>query len=533
MIAECLIRQKTGKIQTFDYIFDPELKIEINSLVLVPFLNKKVEAIVVGIKSSSSFAKKNLIKKISAGPIVTDKQLKISKLIAEEFFSDFSSCLFSFLPKLNKRDLVSLGGVAKISVSTKKRKPIMLTADSELRQNYYFQKIDKTKQNLIILPEIKDIANFKLLAKRLDPSIDISIWHSGIGSGKKAAVLKKLLAKEPTTIVSTRHGIFLPYTDLDLVIVDDPANFAYFEDQSPRYNAMRASKIVSQVYNAELIYGDSILSPETFAWIKSEKAIHVKINSNLKIKSTVAFSKIFSDENFMADYTKAKKILITGFFKNYQDFYCHDCGSQVDVDKGNVSCQVCSSIRLKKQLLDLNSIKSMSEKVFKIEPSFDVLSKSKVVISSINELPQNINNFDLVIVPYFDYFTSFPFLNFKFKLIKKIFDLKQIGAQSIYLCSREFNHLADRLENSKLELVYYEELKERKKDALPPFARVVELIGDESDLKKLEPIIPANDWILSEKKYLILSHDKLKQLQNFYQQEKLDLKLRLDPPEFA
>ena len=118
-------------------------------------------------------------------------------------------------------------------------------------------------------------------------------------------------------------------------------------------------------------------------------------------------------------------------------------------------------------------------------------------------------------------------------MVKQILDLKQTGVKEIFLCSKNFSQTADLLEKKQIEKIVFEELRERKKDNLPPFTKIVEYIGDAKDLKKIEKIIPLNRWIIAEKSYTLLSRYEVKELQDYFQKEKLELKLRLDPPEFS
>jgi len=279
-------------------LIEADNQIEINSLVLVPFLNKKVEAIVVELKASSPHASKKILKKLSQGAIVTNSQLLLAQKISQEFFSDYSSAIFSFLPKFNRKDLLSIGSNKRVPKQRQINKPLILNADREYRLNYYIQNINKQKQNLIVFPKIEDIIEFEKTIKKIDPSIRILKWHSGVPPKTKSQVWNSTIGSEPSVILTTRHGLFLPFKNLASICIDDPTNFAFFEDQSPRYNVLAASKIVSKEYNSELIIGDSIPNPESFAWIKSKKTRSIDRPLNIEIKSTVEFEKIFSDSIF-------------------------------------------------------------------------------------------------------------------------------------------------------------------------------------------------------------------------------------------
>jgi len=535
MIAKCLLRQKTSKTFTFDYFVPVGLSVQRYSLVEVPFMQKKVEAVVVDLVNSSVFAKRPVSRKLSMGPVITSAQHDIAGLIAKEFFSSMPSAIFSFLPELNKKDLKILGKKSSPRKLKKTQKPIILTADFEFRLNYYFGKLNKEKQNLIVLPKIEDLIQAEKILKKLDPSIKTLLWHSQLNSKQKAVAWQELITGKPAVVFATRHGLFLPFVKLNSISIDDPGNFAYFEDQEPKYNAQVASKIVSSVYGCPLIFGDSLPSLEAYAWIKSGKAIQIKQQNKLKIIRTLDLSNIFSDENFVAKLKKSKRILLTGFFTNSEKFYCLNCGNVALSTAPNASvCDKCASIKIKKGLLDINESKLSAEKIFEKKVSTDPLSKEEIVIIPFSKIRLTQKTFDIAIVLHFDLYATFPYLNFEYKLLKSILDLKQAGVDTVFLCSRKTSRLTDCLEENKFDNFFLEELRNRRSENMPPFTRILEFTGNKDSLNKLESIIKQESWFGGRRRlYSLLSHTEIKKLQDIYTQRGMILKLRVDPPEFT
>ena len=89
MIAKCLLRQRTNKTFIFDYKIPQGLTVVKFQLVEVPFASKKVEAIVLDISQNSKFANRDIIRLLTAGPIITQNQLELANQIAFEFFNRF------------------------------------------------------------------------------------------------------------------------------------------------------------------------------------------------------------------------------------------------------------------------------------------------------------------------------------------------------------------------------------------------------------------------------------------------------------
>lgn len=95
MIAEVIINRGAKKLnRTFDYNIPKELEelILVGSKVLVPFGNggKLAEAFVVGIKETSTFELKNIVK---LEENLTNKQIALAKWMAKRYFCNISDCI--------------------------------------------------------------------------------------------------------------------------------------------------------------------------------------------------------------------------------------------------------------------------------------------------------------------------------------------------------------------------------------------------------------------------------------------------------
>jgi len=548
MIARCLLRQRTTKTLLFDYIIPDIFEIKPYTLVEVPFSNKKVEAIVTELKTDSPYANKSIARILSKGPILTKTQFEIGKQISYEFFSFLPSAIFSFFPVLNKKDLQEIGSALSPRLRKKIQKPLLVNGDLEQRENFYLQKIDKASQNLIILPKIADLERMERKIKRINPSLKVQLWHSQIPARKKALLWQKIISAEPILVLSTRHGLFLPFIDLSTLILDDPSNFAYFEDQSPRYNAEAAARIVGKAYHANLIFGDNLPTLQGYAWLKSGKAELVSLKNSLEINTIGSLESVYGDDSFIEKFNESRRILVTGYFKEITRIYCSKCDNPLkcarcEADKflikervclkcyypQGITCPICKSAKLKTGRMNIENIEKKITSIFTNEAS-------KITIASFGEISQLGKVFDLALVAFFDSFASFPFLNFKIKLIKNILDLQQAGVKSVYLSTLGgFPDLIEKLITRDFNKIFLDELKNRKSEKLPPFYRAIELIGAKEEMMKLNEIIPYSSWIERRGGEFInfISHNKTKELQEFYSKHNLSGKLRLDPPEFS
>ena len=95
MIAEVIIDRTAKKLnRTFDYNIPKELEelVIVGSSVLVPFgkAKKLEEAYVIGIKQSSEFEVKDIIK---VNHNLTDNQIRLAKWMAKKYFCNVSECI--------------------------------------------------------------------------------------------------------------------------------------------------------------------------------------------------------------------------------------------------------------------------------------------------------------------------------------------------------------------------------------------------------------------------------------------------------
>jgi primosomal protein N' (replication factor Y) len=100
---------------------------------------------------------------------------------------------------------------------------------------------------------------------------DISVYHSRINTQERVEVWKAAAAGK-SVILAARSGLFLPFKQLDLVIVDeehDPSFKQY--DPAPRYHARDTAIYLAGLYGANTILGTATPSLETWHNVENGK----------------------------------------------------------------------------------------------------------------------------------------------------------------------------------------------------------------------------------------------------------------------
>ena len=141
-----------------------------------------------------------------------------------------------------------------------------------------------SNQILFLVPEI---ALTTQLVSRLSKffSKNLIVYHSGLNINQRAELWNDLISTNKTKIIiGARSSIFLPFTNLKLIIVDEEHEVSYKQfDPSPRYNARDASIILSNIHGANILLGTATPSIESYLNAKiADKFAYVELNQRYK-----------------------------------------------------------------------------------------------------------------------------------------------------------------------------------------------------------------------------------------------------------
>lgn len=125
--------------------------------------------------------------------------------------------------------------------------------------------ISKGKQVLYLLPEI---ALTTQITNRLKTVFGnkLAVYHSRFNDNERAETWNRLLKDgETQVILGARSAIFLPFTNLGLIIVDEEHEGSYKQqDPAPRYHARNAAIVLANMYSAKVLLGTATPSIETY-----------------------------------------------------------------------------------------------------------------------------------------------------------------------------------------------------------------------------------------------------------------------------
>lgn len=129
------------------------------------------------------------------------------------------------------------------------------------------EQLDRGKQVLFLLPEI---ALTTQLIQRLSAYFgeQIGVYHSKFNQNERVEIWNHVLNDDPNKfriILGARSSIFLPFTNLGLIIVDEEHESSFKQyDPSPRYNARDCAVVLSKIHKADVVLGSATPSIESY-----------------------------------------------------------------------------------------------------------------------------------------------------------------------------------------------------------------------------------------------------------------------------
>ena len=144
--------------------------------------------------------------------------------------------------------------------------------------------IDEGKQVLYLLPEI---ALTVQMTRRLHNVFGsrLGIYHSRYSDAERVEIWKKQLSAKPyDVILGARSAIFLPFTRLGLVIVDEEHETSFKQqDPAPRYHARSTAIMLARMYEgAKVLLGTATPSMESYHNAYTGKYGYVQLTTRYK-----------------------------------------------------------------------------------------------------------------------------------------------------------------------------------------------------------------------------------------------------------
>lgn len=136
------------------------------------------------------------------------------------------------------------------------------------------QRLLKQQQVLVLVPEIgltpQTIQRFK---RRFN--VEIKLWHSGMTDKQRFDTWRTCRSKEAKIVIATRSGVFLPFADLGLIIIDEEHDPSFKQQDGFKYHCRSIALFRAAKFNIPVILGSATPSLETLENVESGKFNHL------------------------------------------------------------------------------------------------------------------------------------------------------------------------------------------------------------------------------------------------------------------
>ncbi len=367
----------------FSYFVPEDLTVEIGDVVKVSFRSKEIFGVVVGLKQENEID----VKKIKT-VISKDERIKFSAQLLE--FIDFVAAynlVFKGLvlklslailnsskePKRQKKVVEKLIRIDLKELNESQKKAADLLLEKIFEQKFfailldgitgsgktevYFRAIAKiiqsatTNQILILLPEI---ALTSQLCKRFEQQFGFEpdLWHSKISPTKKRELFFRVANGSCRVLIGARSGLFLPFRNLQLIVVDEEHDASFKQEDVVNYNGRDMAIMRAKIENIAIILSSATPSLESYLNAQNNKYQLIKLTQRFGQEEKTAVNLLdMRQEKLAKDHfiSGALKNLLEDNLKNNRQSLlflnrrgyapltlCKKCGQKI-------SCKNCSS----------------------------------------------------------------------------------------------------------------------------------------------------------------------------------------------
>lgn len=275
------------------FSYASRLPLAIGSVVSISFGKQTVRGVV--------FRQTKLLGKVPSwmkqvGKIIhegylTDDQLALACFVSEEYYAPLGNVLKHFIPdrvKARKHQENPLVSRSILRANQKEKEVVERWMQGNEKKPTYFDTRTlpepkrmralcvkriraMDKQCLILVPEIALVPGMAESFGKYFVQDDIVILHSQLPDGVYSDHWERIRSGAARIIIATRQGLFAPYANLGLIIVDEEQDESYKQwDMSPKYETLRVAKQSALLHRARLLLSSATPGAESMYHVEKQ-----------------------------------------------------------------------------------------------------------------------------------------------------------------------------------------------------------------------------------------------------------------------
>jgi primosomal protein N' (replication factor Y) (superfamily II helicase) len=290
MFAEILINLPVESTFWYD-LGDFSSKAKKYERVRVVFSGEEAEGIIVNISDETGPNKLGkIISLIDKEPVFSDEQMEFARFISEYYTCTLSEAVFLMIPKgvrysrkVEPEDLerelklidldIKLTEEQEIAYSRIKDsfgsgKIFLLygvtgSGKTEIYRKLVRDVLNKGRLCLLLVPEIsltpQLVDRFSFVPKEI-----LGVYHSKLTDSERFNIYMDVMKGIKKFVIGARSSIFLPFNDLELIIVDEEHETSYKSSSTPRYSIRDLVRWLSRKRNITTVLGSATPLVESY-----------------------------------------------------------------------------------------------------------------------------------------------------------------------------------------------------------------------------------------------------------------------------
>jgi len=273
------------------------------------------------------------------------EQMEIAKFVSGYYFSSLSEAISLFIPFKNSSStdlspkIIVEKVLPKLSPSQqkaydeilKKEKVLLFgvtgSGKTEIFISLMAKMLEEGRTSIFLMPEISLTPQME---KRLKVYFGehVAMWHSKLTKKKKESILKGIEEGKIRIVAGARSALFVPLTNLGLIVVDEEHDDSYKAMTRPRYHARDVAVLMGSKLGAKVVLASatpSMGSYYKYDVVKLDRP-YVETEKEYKFISGDSINQTILDVIHRHYKAGGQSLLFLPTRGNFKYLYCENCG---------------------------------------------------------------------------------------------------------------------------------------------------------------------------------------------------------------